>query len=281
MKKLAILLSITTLFTMSASLTGSGTPDSIVLTASMVSGAADIENAISLASNTGTRPGTVILDSSEGDFVFDGEDRTINIFYSNITLRSWNGATISNCGDGVFFDPVTANNVKIAGINFNCENLGIYGGVGHQNVTVRDNTFLVGSFAIEAEDAVNWIIAGNQTSGPDYAIFLRGASNSKVINNILAGYAGVHLVGSSHNHVVNNQISGSWHGIYLGIDSSYNKVIANQIMETQHSGITFGGGNEYNRVIANQVSCAEGFACLLIEVENPPLSPTNMIQFHP
>jgi hypothetical protein len=123
-------------------------PPEVILNASQVTSARDIEMAIDLATNYGTRPGIVTLDGNKGKFEYTGDDRSINIYYSNITLRSFNWATIGNCDDGVFFDDTIANNIVIEGIELVC--LGGHSVYApylgqHHYVTLRNNYFESGT----------------------------------------------------------------------------------------------------------------------------------------
>jgi len=121
-------------------LSGMDNPDTVIVTAAQVDGANDIEYFIEIATDNGTRPGTVILDSSEGPFVYTDEDRSINIYYSNVTLRSENGALIANCADGIFFDNFTTESVTIEGISFVCDQVGVSIPWGqHSKVSIKNN----------------------------------------------------------------------------------------------------------------------------------------------
>lgn len=155
MKKTVYLFLVISMFFMLGASPAGGAPNVVVLKSSQVTSALDIEHAIDTATSNGTRRGIVTLDASEGDFVYTGADRSINIYYSNFVLRSLNKAVLSNCGDGVFFDDTVANRVTIQGITFNCEGLGVSAaGAGtHARVTVRRNVFNTQSFAIEAQHA--------------------------------------------------------------------------------------------------------------------------------
>ena len=94
----------------------SQTPSTITLTAGQVSSAVDIEAAIIGATARGTRPGTVILDGQNGPFVLTGDDRSMNIFVSNLTLRGVNQAVIKNCDDGLFFDSFPLKHILVEGV---------------------------------------------------------------------------------------------------------------------------------------------------------------------
>ena len=182
----------------------------VVVTASQVAGANDIEYAIEVATQNGTRPGTVILDASDGPFIYTGADRSINIYYSNVTLRSENGAEIVNCADGIFFDNFTTRKVLIEGIAFDCTGVGIIAPWGiHEQLTVRHNAIrsLVG-------------ISLNQIHGAQI-----------IGNNITAELWGIALnPGTNDNKIISNEISGvQQSGIYLEEDTFNNKVHGNKV----------------------------------------------------
>jgi parallel beta-helix repeat protein len=63
----------------------------------------------------------------------------------------------------------------------------------------------------------------------------------------------------------------------LGWDISNAFVSGNTIHGVREGGIRFSGRNEYNRVTGNRVACADGVECVLIDIENPPLSKTNRV----
>jgi hypothetical protein len=79
MKKFAIFLIIAALFTLGNAPQGK-TAAEVVLNASQVTSARDIEMAIDTATANGTRPGIVTLDGSQGKFIYTGDDRSINLY---------------------------------------------------------------------------------------------------------------------------------------------------------------------------------------------------------
>lgn len=280
MKKIALLLT-TAMLLMLGNAPMAKPGAEITLDASQVVSAVDIEQAIEAATGSGTHPGTVTLDSVKGEFFYTADDRSINIFHSNVTLRSKNKAVIANCGDGVFFDDTVADNIVIEGIEFRCEGSGVaarWGGV-HRNVTVRNNTFKTVAFAIEARDAAGWNITGNHAVSEGIAIHLIQTSNARVTNNgHLEGTIGVFLETSTDVIVSRNTILNGWQGVLIGWGSSDNFVNNNRILSVQQSGISFEGNNEYNTVLANKVSCKPGAQCRIVNLDNPPLSRTNKIR---
>lgn len=282
MKKIALLLSIAMLFTLGNTPMG-GAISEITLNADQVTSASDIESAIETATNNGTQTGIVTLDSSQGDFVYTADDRSINIYYSNITLRSRNNARIANCGDGVYFDDFITNNIVVEGIRFDCENSGInaWGDGTHGNVTVRNNVFNTDGKAIEAQGADGWVIIGNHAVSGSTVIHLLDTSEAVIANNALIGPIqgfGIYLERSTGNTVRQNMIVNGFQGIIIGRDSSGNRVIENRIYLVGESGILFQGNNEYNSVLANKVSCQPNTECMTVNVEKPPLSTTNKVR---
>lgn len=279
MKKIALLLSIAMLFTLGNAPMRGSSPE-VVLNASQVTSAVDIEMAIDAATDDGQRPGIVTLDSSAGDFTYTGDDRSINIYHSNVTLRSKNGAVITNCGDGVFFDDFVTDNIVIEGIKFVGEN-GIIAPFGtHRNVTVRNNIFIANSYAIGVRGAEGWVITGNHAAGNATVIQLFESTETRIANNSLVGSnpgLGIFLEKSDGNTISHNMIVNGWQGVLLGWGSSGNRIVNNTILLVQQSGISFEGNNEYNRVLANKVSCQPGADCLIVSVGDPPLSPTNKV----
>lgn len=192
-------------------LAGMVTPDTVIVTAMQVDGANDIEYFIELATNNGTRPGTVILDASEGPFVYTDEDRSINIYYSNVTLRSENGALIANCADGVFFDNFSTERVTIEGIAFVCNQVGVSIPWGqHSKVSIKNN-IIVGFIGVLLNQ-----IQGNQVVG----------------NYISAEWQGVLLTYGTHeNNVIGNTITLVQNaGIALEGNNTGNKVHGNKVV---------------------------------------------------
>ena len=188
-----------------------GYPDTVIVTAAQVDGANDIEYFIEVATNNGTRPGTVILDASDGPFVYTQDDRSINIFYSNVTLRSDNGALIANCADGVFFDDFATEKVTIQGISFVCDQFGVRIPWGqHTRVSIKNN-IIVGFIGVLLNQ-----IQGNQVVG----------------NTISAEWQGVLLTnGTNENNIIGNTITlVQDSGIALEGNNFGNKVHGNQVV---------------------------------------------------
>ena len=280
MKKLALFLIVAMLFTLGNAPMG-GKITEVTLNASQVTSAVDIEHAIDIATNNGTRPGIVTLDSSAGEFVYTADDRSINIYNSNITLRSKNGAVITNCGDGIFFDDFVTDNIVIEGIRFIGEN-GIIAAYGtHRNVTIRNNVFLANNFGVEATKADGWNITGNYAVSGSMPIHLLKSTETKIANNSLVAPnqgLGIFLEKSNWNTVDHNMIVNGWQGVLIGWGSSGNQVSNNRVHMIEQSGVSFEGNSEYNKVLANKISCQPNAECRVVNVDNPPLSNTNTIQ---
>jgi nitrous oxidase accessory protein NosD len=251
---------------------GPGTDNEVVLTAADVTAAYDIENALQLATDYGARPGIVTLDASGGPFTYYEEDRSINIFYPNVTLRSLNGAVLANCADGVFFDNFPLDDVTIQGITFDCSGGGVAispSDFPHSGLVIQDNVMDVYDYGITITGWHDVTIRANQVTvreGLDReAIYLTETSDALVLDNELSGYRGLALEGSDANQVVNNDIAASWQGVLLKSGSDGNKIIANRIRGPQAAGIALEAGTTNNKVHGNRVTCAAGYQCLTVD----------------
>lgn len=271
MKKLTYLLVIATLVTLGNIPMSKGLPE-VILDASQVTSARDIEMAIDLVTNYGTRPGIVTLDGSKGKFEYTGDDRSINLYYSNITLRSYNWATIGNCDDGVFFDDTIANNIVIEGIELVC--LGghsIYAPYlgQHHYVTLRNNYFESGMYpAIDILQGDYWTITGNQILSLGTGVYLNETGGTLIRDNMIRANIGVVLYNSGYdNKVANNKITAWWQGVLLIGKTLGNKVTANKIDQIQDSGIYFADIVAGNQVTANQITCWPGVECRTVYAE--------------
>lgn len=262
MKAISVLLTIMMIFMIGANRMNS-VQNEVVLKASQVTGAPDIENAINIATNYGTQPGIVTLDSSAGDFLFTDIDRSINIFVPNLILRSENGAVIRNCADAIYFDALDEDNVTVEGITFNCDGSGVVSVYPHQHVVIRDNTFHVADYVARLENANDWEILGNSGNASKFFPVLLIANSNKIeiSENILTAYVGVVLSKANNNAVINNELHVTIYGITIQDSSSYNRVAKNRVLDTQNAGVAVFWFSEYNKVTANRVQCAPGFSC--------------------
>ncbi|PKN93745.1 MAG: hypothetical protein CVU44_07985 [Chloroflexi bacterium HGW-Chloroflexi-6] len=187
--------------------------NTITLTANDVRDARDIEIAMDMATDYGSRAATIVLSASKGDFFYSGDDRSINIQYSNITLLSHDGASIANCGDGIFFDSLDLQNVSISGITFHCENLGISlwsQGYAMRDITIRKNSFITGAFGIEAVGVERLNIKNNTIISDQTGMRLEDLTGSKITGNKIStgGSAGIELSGLSvRNKIHGNRVS--------------------------------------------------------------------------
>lgn len=213
MNRMSLLLVVMMVFTLGAAPMKAGTNE-VVLNASQVSSALDIESAIDAATHDGTQPGIVTLDSSQGDFVYSDWRRSIEVSVSNITIRSRNGAVFPNCDNGILF-PSSADGVAIEGLTFHCRGVGIGGGNEHSHVTIRDNTFVVGNYGIYADHAADWQIVGNyiESLGPEPGILIENSNDIEVSKNQLIMHPqfnvhqGVILDHTNNSTVSNNKIT--------------------------------------------------------------------------
>lgn len=243
----------------------------ITLTRNDVASALDIEAAINTATNFGTTPGTVILNGSQGDFVYSGLDRSINMQVSNLTLRGSNGATIANCDDGLFFDDVALQNILVEDITFQCTGDGIdgFGLSQRKNVTIKENIFETGIFGISINNPVEWKILGNVivagTEPGQTAIALFGGKDSRIVGNTLIAAQGIRLgtegtLVSTGNRVIGNRIAALDTGIRLDTGANRNQVLLNRIalFASVGTGIFLDAGTSENRVQLNKVSIVPG-----------------------
>lgn len=250
---------------------GSAHAATITLTRNDVTSALDIEAAINTATNFGTTPGTVILNGSQGDFVYSGPDQSINIQMSNLTLRGSNGATIANCDDGLFFDDIAVQNISVEDITFQCSGDGIDGtGLSvRKNVTLKDNVFETGIFGISINNAVEWTLLGNiVVAGTDpgqTAIALFGSKDSRIVGNTVVAAQGIRLgtegsLVSSGNQVIGNRIVALDTGVRLDSGTNRNNVLLNRIalFAPVGTGIFLDVGTFRNRVQGNRVSIVPG-----------------------
>jgi nitrous oxidase accessory protein NosD len=239
-------------------------PHEVVLTAAQVNSALDIEQAIKNATAEGARPGVVTLDARSGAFVYDHADRSINIFYSHVTLRSLNGAEIANCGDGVFFDDFSLTDVRIEGITFRCEGDGIadvLGALPSRDVAILDNTIVTGRVGVSVVHGDRWKIAGNDITAAT-GIRLAETAGTRLLENHVAGVIGADLSGADGNQLIGNRITAPGPGVQLRDGSDGNKVIANVIREVRSVGVSVDSGSTGNKVHGNRVTCAAGYACV-------------------
>jgi hypothetical protein len=70
------------------------------------------------------------------------DDKSLNIFVSNLTLRGINQAIIDPCDDGLFFDDFPLHDILVEGITFLCTGDGVEATGTFKGVTLRDNFFL-------------------------------------------------------------------------------------------------------------------------------------------
>lgn len=244
----------------------------VVLDASQVTSARDIEVAIDTATAYGTRPGIVTLDGSKGKFEYTSDDRSINIYYSNITIRSFNWATIGNCDDGVFFDDTTTNNIVIEGIELVCLNgHSVYAPFlgQHHNVILRNNYLESGlAPAINILQGDYWTITGNQILSLGTGIYLNETGGTIIHKNMIRANVGIELYNSGYaNEVTNNKITGFWRGVVLSGKTLGNTISNNKFDQIQEAGIVFTDIVAGNRVTGNRIACWPGIPCTAVIAE--------------
>jgi parallel beta-helix repeat protein len=271
MKKFTHLLIIAMLFTL-GNAPMSWTKSEVVLDASQVTSARDIEMAIDTATAFGSRPGIVTLDGSKGKFEYTGDDRSINLYYSNITIRSFNWATIGNCDNGVFFDDTTANNIVIEGVELVCLNgHSVYAPFlgQHHNVVLRNNYFESGSApAINILQGDYWTISGNQILSLGTGIYLNETGGTLIRKNTIQANIGIELYNSGYDNIVtNNNIAGRWQGIVLSGKTLGNIVTLNKLSQIQDAGIVFTDIVAGNRVTGNKIACWPGIPCVAVNAD--------------
>jgi hypothetical protein len=249
----------------------------ITLTADQLDSADDIEAAIISATARGTRPGTVILDGRNGAFFFTSDDRSLNIFVSNLTLRGVNRAMIENCDDGLFFDDFPLKNILVEGITFICTGDGVEASGTFENVTLRNNIFRAGLNGISMDGASSdWLITENVIETDRGGIEITGAKKIVITNNHISGYIGVFLRQCSQFQVRKNVIHASYQGVLLAQESWKNMVQMNIIRGVSHSGIALEPGVTGNLILTNRVLCAPGTSCLTVDA-TPEVAEMNTI----
>ena len=249
----------------------------ITLTADQVDSADDIEAAIISATAQGTRPGTVILDGRNGAFVFSGEDRSLNLFVSNLNLRGVYEAVIENCDDGLFFDDFPLKNILVEGISFVCTGDGVEAAGAFKNVTLANNMFRAGNNGIGTNGASSdWLIRDNVIWADLDGIQMSGAEKVEITKNQIHGYVGVSLLQTSQITVRRNEIGAVYQGVFLGQESWRDWVLANHISGVSAAGVALEVGVARNLIVANRVECADGIDCLRIDAA-PETAKINII----
>jgi hypothetical protein len=237
----------------------------VIISSEEVDSADDIEAAIIEATASGTHPGTVILDGRAGAFLFTGDDRSLNIFVSNLTLRGVNNAIIENCDDGLFFDDYPLQHILVEGITFLCTGDGVEATGTFRDVTLRNSVFWAQNNGIGANGHSNgWLIADNYIRSEWDAINLAGAVDFTIDNNILSGYNGIVLLRDSQFQVCHNAIQAVYQGISIGQESWENTVQGNTVYGVNYAGITLEPGVVGNRVLANKVLCDPKTGCTTV-----------------
>lgn len=240
----------------------------VTLSADDVNTAADIEKAIEVATNSGTEFGIVILDGLLGEFAYEtGSDRSINVYFSNIVLMGVNGATISNCEDGVFFaGGADLSGIAVINLSFICSTGGIREGGPEglkERIRIVDNHFDTGTVGIVLSRLRESVIARNTVSTAGQAVVVASESeHSVVMLNHLTGFRGVNLLNATDIRISHNYIDVEETGVLLQGASSLNKIVDNIIYVETFPGISLLQDTYENKVLANG---AEGSGNLWIE----------------
>lgn len=262
MKPIQVLLALALLLTATGAAANPGSPHTVVLTALDVHTAGDIEVAIHQATGEGAHPGVVVLDGSRGPFVYEaaeGNDYTINIFHSDLTLKGINGAEIA-WGSGITFDGVT-DRVVIRDLTLHCDTDCIIAWGPRYGVRIHHNRIYAGGFGIQIAQTSGWEVYSNLVQAGGTAVDIIESGEIVVRNNRLSGFSPVVLYQSSACKVTNNVLHGQWQGVLLRSPDDHNLVSANAISGVEHAGILLEPGVYANRILANRVTCAAGFAC--------------------
>ncbi len=239
----------------------------VTLRAGDVTSAVDVEAAMAMATQDGTRSGVVILDGRDGPFVYDSEDRSINVFHPNVTFRGTNGAMFTNCADGFFFDDLPTDNVRIEGLIMRCENSFIYGGVNKRNIVIKNNTALTPNTSIDATPGKGWVISGNIFESAVTSVILTQGVNSIISNNHIRAQIGVVLRGCSNTHVYANTIWALEQGVLLQNETVKSQVKNNTVLGVMQAGIYLDTSVQGNTITRNSVLCAWGVACHTVSAE--------------
>ncbi len=272
MKTIHILLAMALLLTATGAAAGPtapGAPNTVVLTAQDVHTAGDIEAAFHEATGWGAHPGVVVLDGSQGPFVYeiaDGNDYAINIFYSDLTLRGINGAEIAG-GEGITLDGMTVDQVEIRNLTLRCDTDCIISWGPHYGVRIHHNRIYAGGYGIQIAQTSGWRVQNNLVQAGGTALDLIDASEIVARRNRLSGYIPVMLSNSSDCQVTSNVLAGRWEGVLLRATSHHNKIAANAISGVEAHGISLEPGVYANRILANRVICAEGSPCVTVQAD--------------
>lgn len=198
----------------------------VILTATDVTSALDIEQALDSATQSGSKPGVVILDGSKGNFVFTGDDKSINVGLSHFRLIGIHHATIANCDDGLFFNASAVSDIQIQSITFKCVGNGITDGTlsaPRHNISVHNNTFQVLKNGILISEISDWKIFNNTINASlecdagtdcDKGVYLGTSVGSQIFYNKISGITGLSITKSSRltesskeNEIINRVVS--------------------------------------------------------------------------
>ncbi len=207
---------------------------------------------------------------------YKGDDRSLNIFVSNLSLRGVNLPIMQDCDGGLSFDDFPLKNITVEGITFICEGDAVSGSGSFKNVTLRNNFFLAEKNGIIMEGASSdWKMINNVIKAKGDGIVIIGAKRFYITNNYISGTIGITIRDSSEFQVRYNLIQAATKGILL-VNEKWSTIQTNTIMGVSHSGITLESDVTGNLILGNRVVCSSGASCLTIEA-SPELWELNTI----
>lgn len=241
-------------------------PFVIILNASQVTSAVDIETAIRSATAEGTRFGIVVLDGREGEFRLTGDDRSINIFVSNLILRGVNRAAVQGCDDGLFFDDFPLKHITVSEIAFYCNGDGIEASGKFTDVILKNNIIQAKKTGISvAGGSSQWKIMGNLVLAGEDAVRLTAVEKVVITGNHIAGTTAIMLFQSSNCLINDNSMQASTQGVLLGQEAWQNIIQNNSILGVNAAGIGLEPGVSGNGVLDNWVLCALETTCQTVD----------------
>lgn len=191
---------------------------SVKLNALAVKKAGDIENAIHLVTDHGKHGGTIILDGSEGPFIYtetEDDDRRIDIDYSNVTIEGKNGAFFANANTGFRFKDAPLQNITIKNVSMICDVDGIDADGHFMNVTITGNTVHATQYGIVIDQGEAWTITQNTIDADQKGILVSHSHNINIDNNMISAPTAIEMSETSNSKIDNNKIGPADLGIKL------------------------------------------------------------------
>lgn len=214
-----------------------------------------------------------ILYGAKGTFRLIADDKSINIFVSDLTLRGKNNAIITGCDEGLFFDDFPLKHILIEEITFNCYGDEVEAPVSFQDISIRINLFQVGGSGILVHGSSrNRVISNNTIQARDNGIWVFNGQKTTITSNHLAGgKTGVLLQAASAIQVRRNFIYAGIQSVFLEQESWNNLVQGNSILGVQLAGIVLSPDVMDDRVLVNRALCAVGLTCQTISASEATL----------